>query len=430
LIEDRNEATERRQSDIVRVTWWAALLLVLLILAIQDLRLIRIEFDRSTLITAYTSGFSIYAFDIPLVALAIVQRRETLARLRAGGQAIWASATFVGLLAVATLVHPSVVGLERTTRWALAFVLVFSIHRAVTFSGRRIFLRALAGVCLLEVLLAIAQILHQDNLGLVGLGERPELTRINGSLAASGTFHHPYYLAAFSLIAAIVWSGVYLATRSPAAVALAGISILPLGLTFSRAGAVAAVASLVTLSVGVAYRRQLVVPIMTIVVCLGIAGLANLDDWRGRASQPLDYDTGGRVELTDQGVELLKHHPLLGVGPGLYGVAATDDLRVPFISDHPVHNVPILIAVEAGVLAGLISIAALIALLARAARGWHTVLALFLGYLPFLMLDHFPYDHPQGIVLTALWAGAILALSSESSPLGPPDGREAPARAG
>lgn len=406
--------------------WWAALLLLVIVLAAEDLQLLRIEFDQSTLITKYTSGFSIYAFDIPLIVLAFVQRREVLARVRSGGKAVWAMVGSLVLLALATLAHPSVAGVERTIRWGLAFVLVFSVCRAATFSGRRIFLRALAIVCVFEAALAIAQIVHGDTLSLLGLGERPELTLINGSRAASGTFHHPYYLAAFGLIAAIVWCAVHVSTRSPAAAVLAGISLLPVGLTFSRAGAIAAIACLATLAVGIFYRRSLALPVLAMVLFLGISGLSHLDDWRGRASQPLDYSTGGRVELTNQAVELLKRHPVVGVGPGLYGVAATEELEIPFLSDHPVHNIVVLIGVEAGVLAALLVAFLLCLLMGRAARGWHAVLALFIAHLPFLMLDHFPYDHPQGIALTALWAGAILALSPDRAaaiePLESPSG--------
>jgi hypothetical protein len=42
-------------------------------------------------------------------------------------------------------------------------------------------------------------------------------------------------------------------------------------------------------------------------------------------------------------------------------------------------------------------------------------LALFLGYLPFVLLDHFPYTHQHGLVLTAVWLG-FLALATEPAP--------------
>ena len=31
----------------------------------------------------------------------------------------------------------------------------------------------------------------------------------------------------------------------------------------------------------------------------------------------------------------------------------------------------------------------------------------FVGYLPFVVLDHFPYSYQHGLVLTAVWLGAI-----------------------
>jgi hypothetical protein len=59
------------------------------------------------------------------------------------------------------------------------------------------------------------------------------------------------------------------------------------------------------------------------------------------------------------------------------------------------------------VLAGLLMAAVLVALGWQAWRGGLLAMAVFFGYLPFTLLDHFPYTFPQGLAMTAVWIGAL-----------------------
>ena len=102
--------------------------------------------------------------------------------------------------------------------------------------------------------------------------------------------------------------------------------------------------------------------------------------------------------------------PLIGVGPGremqaLRALQARSPEKVTLLN--AVHDVPLTVAVESGV-AGFAVVTLLLAVAGyRAVRGGAPALAIFVGYLPFVVLDHFPYSYQHGLVLTAVWLGAI-----------------------
>ncbi len=108
---------------------------------------------------------------------------------------------------------------------------------------------------------------------------------------------------------------------------------------------------------------------------------------------------------------------MFGVGPGRYVIALTEKYgqepnpRVGFFK--PVHNLPLLAAAEGGVPAGLLMTALLLAAAWRAFAGGRAGLAIYAAYLPFVVLDHFPYSFPMGMILTGVWLGAIELLARE-----------------
>jgi O-antigen ligase len=108
---------------------------------------------------------------------------------------------------------------------------------------------------------------------------------------------------------------------------------------------------------------------------------------------------------------LITHHPVLGVGPGRYILALAQQAKVE--TDRtvgvfkPVHNLPLLAAAEGGILAGLAMVAFLLVLGWRALRTGLPTLAVYLALLPFLMLDHFAYTLPQGLVVLGFWVGFL-----------------------
>jgi hypothetical protein len=94
----------------------------------------------------------------------------------------------------------------------------------------------------------------------------------------------------------------------------------------------------------------------------------------------------------------------VGVGPGNYtAVLETLDFTVPDV----VHFVPLLIAAEDGVIAGGV-ISILLALLAwRALRTSPFAFALLAGLGAMLIFDKFPYYHPNGLMMLAVWLAVL-----------------------
>jgi len=73
----------------------------------------------------------------------------------------------------------------------------------------------------------------------------------------------------------------------------------------------------------------------------------------------------------------------------------------------PVHNVVLLVGAEGGVLALLVMAALYVGVGWRSLRAGVLALGIYLAYLPFSMLDHFPYSFPQGLLVTGVWLAVL-----------------------
>src|SRR5260221_4064594 len=98
-------------------------------------------------------------------------------------------------------------------------------------------------------------------------------------------------------------------------------------------------------------------------------------------------------------VGLIADSPFIGIAPGrsLFVLPARYP-DVPEIGYQPVHDLPLLVAVEAGVLAGGIAVALLLTLAWRARRDLAAV-ALFVAFLPPVLLGHYTYTYLPSVLL-------------------------------
>jgi hypothetical protein len=124
-----------------------------------------------------------------------------------------------------------------------------------------------------------------------------------------------------------------------------------------------------------------------------------------------------RLLLDTIAARLIRAHPLTGVGAGNFTIA---ELMPPFaaVSVDPVHVVPLLVAAEAGVIAGLAWLAIVLAqplALWRSAR-WRgipwTSFALPATLLTLALCDHFLWTFAPGRALFWLALGAWTALQA------------------
>lgn len=382
-------------------------------------------------------SFQAYVFpvDLALLALLLLSVRPLVAKARNRSTGLVTAAS--GLLLVAMLVafafHPSTRGALTVFRLAGVIAAVDAIASLRGMTERTVVVGALVVTTAFQAVIAVLQRLNGGHpIGLSAVGEQAiPWTGISGARATFGTMVHVYVLAALGAVTVGVCIAAALQRSIPRQLAVFGVvaGAVPMAITYSRMSVIAAVGVVLALGWRAVMRRRageddaagrrlaaqlLLVLVVSLVVPAAIAPSA----WAGRASQSTGgtaegIDTG-RVSLMHQAVDLLAKHPLTGVGPGRYSFAVQADPQVFKLDSRgfvlPVHDVPLLVAAEGGLLAVL-------ALLAIAfAIGWQTRRAgvagvvVLVSLVPFLLLDHLNWTFPQGLVLLALWLGAVDAL--------------------
>lgn len=332
--------------------------------------------------------------------------------------ALAAVALAVSLLPSLAL-HPSARGGAAVLRWIGVAMIALAVGRLAGLA-RSLVLATFAGVTVLQVVVALAQRAADGPIGFRSLGE-PGAVEIGGRYASPGLANHPYVLAAWcALGAAILLAAVALAERPPVGLTVAAVvPFVGVGLTMSRAGAVAV--ALVLASFGVAtLRRPRLGPVLVGAVVATTVGLAlDLSGWVSRgsstASRSVSGVTSGRSELLQQARGLFRDAPIFGVGPGRYVevlVSRPDLVELATQRpSRPVHVTPYLVLVEGG----LLVLPALLFLgWAAVTQSWRAGAlgaAVGLSLVPFLLLDHLNWSYPQGLMLTGLWLGALDQLS-------------------
>ena len=258
----------------------------------------------------------------------------------------------------------------------------------------------LAGAVCAQAAVAVLQLFAGGGIGLDAFGEASHpLWPFGPAEAPQGTMGHPYVLAGWAAVAA----------ASAPHLVVVGLAAGAVGLTFSRAGALAVVVAAVLLLLG--RKGRAVTAAVVLVTGFGAVAALRLEGWQQRVDQTTSARseadlTTDRGELAGQAVDLIEARPVFGVGPGRYSTAvAADRPELPFVK--PVHSVPLLAAAESGVVAGFGIVALLVTLGSTALRSGARRRALYFAWLPFVLLDHFPYDFQQGLLLTGVWAGLV-----------------------
>ena len=359
---------------------------------------------------------SFFLFDIPLLLLAVVSV-PSLLKLRPGPlrATAWGIGALVALTALALAVHPSARGFQVLARLVMNLAVPALTWAALSRGWQRGLGGALAGAAVLQTAIGIGQVVRGETLGLTFLGENPPLLPFGDALAAKGTFVHPYMLAAFALLACGAAIVAYLDLQERAWLVALAVVAVPIGLTYSRMSALAVVGVGIALVIASIKRGGWAAhALIALLLGLGIPALATVDAWVGKA-KPVPAETGVdavtnfRGTFTEEALDLISDEPVVGVGPGLYVLALEKRYGTGAEEEvFPVHNVPLLVAAESGIPAGVLATVLLACLGWAALRAGTGPLVVFLAYAPFLLLDHFPYDNFQGLTMTGLWAGMIL----------------------
>ena len=272
----------------------------------------------------------------------------------------------------------------------------------------------------MQALLALFQTLFFDT-GLVVPATTLAVGR--GWTAGLGAFSGPYALAAYLMLAMAVALSLGISKRPMNryfnAVELSDrlrkmlwttviLTSAAMATTFGRAA---------LLSIGLVGGVYLLGWLIHRQKIMGLSALATLgpliatgivlrSGWLVRASQSADLDFTTRDDLAARALEMIRSSPLIGVGPVQYGPHLTRmDLAV--LDVHIVHNIPLLVAAEFGIVIGVAFTAWLIALGIRSFRLSVYVGALVVSILPLMLFDNLHYVYGNGIAMFAVWIAML-----------------------
>jgi O-antigen ligase len=397
--------------------------LLMLVVLLMPFPVVLVKFTHGN--APYDYQAILFPSDLPLMALILVMAPRAVARVRRLGPVTACWALLLAWMVVAFAFHPSARGVADLVRLAGVLAMVVAALELATFAERGAVLVTVAAVAVFEAVIAVAQIARHAPVGLSTLGEfHDPFNRFGSALAPQGTMIHPYLLAGLAALVAMLLLAPALHRRQPAAwLALLAAAVVPVGITYSRAAVLGlALAGLCVLSGLRVWRGRGLAVLATLCLGVGVPALIWSSGWLNRANQSVRARSGAQL-ATDRGWliheadTLIVDHPVVGVGPGRYVIALKDKFHVERNRSvgvfKPVHNLPMLLTAEGGIPAGIAMTLVLVVAGWRGLRGGRLGSALFLVYLPFTLLDHFPYTFPQGLVMTGLWLGAIEVLARD-----------------
>jgi hypothetical protein len=331
-------------------------------------------------------------------------------------------AVFVFINLVVFGIHPS----GRGAQVMLQLLGGLSIMWLVTSGRVRIttLIKSLTCVSAVEAVLCGWAWSNGSALGLWFLGEPSKpYWDVDGSLAPTGTFIHPYAVAGLGVIVAgmcLAFGGTRRLSFGWAAVGTAaGATNIALSLSRSAALAFVAIAcSAVLLAWFSRERRSMVLLAIFAVVGIGLGAARLNDGWLHRVTTSTINSSNadsGRTELMNQAIRMGRENPL-GVGPGRYNLA----LREQFVRENPgastdhlllVHNLPLTLFAETGGLSVLVFLAMSVAVLRHAKRAGLAGMVLVVAPISLIMTDLCYWLFTGGIMFLSMWISAVAVLA-------------------
>jgi O-antigen ligase len=241
-------------------------------------------------------------------------------------------------------------------------------------------------------------------------------------LRAYGTLPHPNLLGGFALFTLLGPAGLFLANKRPncAALILFGLGIVLIGLTFSRAAWLGLLAFLFLLILKSEFldRKRLFLLILTFALTafLTLYPLRDLVFTR-ISNAPVateQLSAFGRGWLTEQAVDMIRQHPLTGVGIGSF-VIELSTYAIEGALIEPVHNILLLVGAELGILGPLLLAGMFPAIVVNIVKAKSPQAILVSGTLAGLgiisLFDHYLWSLAPGRIMLALalglWAGQV-----------------------
>src|SRR5258706_6418790 len=241
-------------------------------------------------------------------------------------------------------------------------------------------------------------------------------------LRAYGTLPHPNILGGFAFLTLLGPVSLFLANKKPnyPAVILLCLGIILIGLTFSRSAWLALVAFMCILVLKSKYFERKKLFLLTSAVALtSILTLYPLKDLVfTRVSNSIiateQNSILGRVWYTQQAIEMIRKHPITGVGIGSF-VIELSKTAIAEAQIEPVHNIFLLVTTELGIIGLLLMIGLFvsIALSIYRSESPRAILAsaTLTGFGIISLFDHYLWTLAPGRMLLGLalglWAGQV-----------------------
>ena len=369
---------------------------------------------------AWQMSASLSFADLIALVMAAIGMPAFVCRLRGreADRLIWAGLAVFAVLVVTTAAHLSPRGVVLTTRFLVGVMLADLIAR--TDARRRDALVRWLGIAVLfQCAVAVAQRVTRHAVGLAFLGE-PLYPFRGGYPVPAGTMRDAYPLAAFGLFVAalhaIALAQGWRRGRFSGGVVVAGGVIA--GLTGSRAAILTAVLIVGALVLSCGRKGMLAAGLL--VGGLALSMVPSHELWTGRVATGSGASGGadvsnGRSALNGQALEIIRRHPLLGVGPGNYSravraVPGLEARSAPF-GVLPVHDMPLLAGAESGALIVFPLAFVMVLVGVRGMRRRGRWLPLLLAIVPYLLLDLVYWFYPEGVFLVAIAIGFTITGS-------------------
>lgn len=241
-------------------------------------------------------------------------------------------------------------------------------------------------------------------------------------LRAYGTLPHPNILGGFTLVTLLGPVGLFLTSQkiNYAALILYSLGLMLLGLTFSRSAWLGLIAFFSLLLLKSKYlenkRLWLLISVTVLTTLLTVYPLRQFVFARVSDSSVMteQFSIRGRLWLDQQALDILRAHPLTGVGVGnfIIELAAHAVENAPI---EPVHNIFLLVGSELGIIGVLLLMALLVSMAVQIfkAQSPKAILAsaTVTGLGVISLLDHYLWTLAPGRILLGLslglWIGQV-----------------------
>jgi O-antigen ligase len=331
----------------------------------------------------------------------------------------------LGILSIPFAISP---GLAAYTvlRWLIALAFFFLLIN-VQFSVEKLVLVYIIGL-VIQVFISVAQVVVRGPLGIPGevalAADTPGAAVIsvqgNRWLRAYGMTFHPNVFGGFLAVGLVL--GMPLLRRKWT-ILVWWLLIIGLILTFSRSAWLGA-AVIVPFVLGwifwrfKEYRRNLVTALSGVVI-LGLVGLFLLGNqiWVRLSISTMAEITSlaGRSELIRIALKTIVEKPLFGIGAGNFPLLVLNVNTL--VKPHYVHNVPLLLAAEIGLFAGLVWYFLWFFPIAKLGSFWRgnyiwsvVVVGAWFMFGIISLWDFYPWGLESGRLLTMMLLGLVILV--------------------